>query len=110
MDNALYFRAAAACRASAVCALLFLTACGGGPAPDSQASGTDAMHATTRVSYAPDQERPVQAMPVRTKAVYQVDSSSFTVSPTSQFKGFNHGMWNGPRSWTECDCGSEPAR
>lgn len=32
-------------------------------------------------------------------------SSSFTLNPTENFKGFNHEMWNGQKSLYECSCG-----
>jgi hypothetical protein len=33
-------------------------------------------------------------------------SSSFTVTPTDNFNGFNPEDWNSQQSWVECNCGN----
>lgn len=45
-----------------------------------------------------------------TGGAMHADTKSFTLNPTSQFKGFNPETWNDDKSWYECECGDNPRR
>jgi hypothetical protein len=103
LDHASNSRPILASWTAVVCATAFLAACGGAAGPNDAGPHADAMYAMTEVAHTSQ----AKDMPVRSRAVFPADPASFTLNPASQFKGFNHGMWNRPRSWTECDCGSD---
>jgi hypothetical protein len=84
-----------------VCAMFSLTGCGGGSLEE---YGQDTSSVNTQ-SHANTVNQPVGD--ARANMASRADTGSFTLNPTSQFNGFNPGIWNDAKSWDECDCGDQ---
>jgi hypothetical protein len=93
--------------AASVVALALLTGCGGVPEGYVDAETIDAyvegvVVSKQRANYGiVNQPNAPSSQAINAGAI----SSSFTLKPTEDFRGFNHEMWNGPKSLTECSCG-----
>lgn len=73
----------------------------GGRADAAQGAAPAQFHAAQHVAT-------TDAAPAQAVTGARGDTTSFTLNPTAQFKGFNHQIWNDNRSWYECDCGDKP--
>jgi hypothetical protein len=96
------------CLIASICVGGLLTACGGTPGPEANTPAQTAdvqQSAVSAKAAAPDGASASTPGPAN---VQGADPSSFTMNSSSDFKGFNPGLWNDHRSWYECDCGNDP--
>jgi hypothetical protein len=83
---------------SSVIVTALLTGCGGTPIGN-VADSAGNPQAPVTVSQQASSSRPA----TNTGSL----ASSFTLNSTENLKGFNPEIWNGPKSWYECNCGDD---